>query len=261
MRVGIVSLGLIGGSILKSLSENKDFEFYLVTRNENTLKQLNQYHASNDLNILKPCDIVFVCSPMCKVLEILDKLDNILSEKTIVSDVSSLKEFVTKKNYKYCLIPSHPMAGTEKSGFDASFSGLFQNAKWVITPYTDIKKDNIDILNNLIKEMGATPILADAKEHDKAVALISHMPLVLSQSLVKMVENNELAKQLAASGFKDMTRLALSNFQMAMDMVNMNNENINSAFQLLNSSKDNLLENYNINDLKHISDTRKEIYK
>lgn len=262
MKIGIISLGLIGGSILKAL-HNKGFDLHCVTRNLETIEKIKKYtnNVSDNLKILEHCDLIFVCSPINKVIDILEELETIVPKNTIVTDVSSLKEFISKKQYNYSFIPSHPMAGTEKSGFDASFKDLFNNAKWVITPHPETHLNNLNILKNIITEMGATPIITTPQEHDKAVAYISHMPLVLSQALIKMIKNNDLAQTLAASGFKDMTRLSLSNFQMAQDMVDFNLKNIEKAFNDLNHDFLSLIENYNKEELKDIAEIRNNIYK
>ena len=122
MKTGIISLGLIGGSLLKCLSaKNKDI--IAVTRNKTAIEAAKAYteHVSDDITTLKDCDIVFVCSPMNKTLEILDKLETIVKPSTIVADVCSLKEFVMQKQRPYIFIGTHPMACTEYSVFDASF--------------------------------------------------------------------------------------------------------------------------------------------
>ncbi len=229
MNIGIVSLGLIGGSILKSLY-GKGHNLFAVTRNPDTIKAAKQYteNISDDYSILKDCDIVFVASPINKTLNVLDKLENHLNKDCIVMDCSSVKEFVMKKR-PYKFIASHPMAGTEKTGFNSSFGTLFEGAVWVLTPFDDTPAEDLEKAEQIIKLTGAHIIIADAKEHDKAVALISHFPLLVSQSLFYCIKDNELAKKLAASGFRDMTRLAMSNMEMAVDMMTYNSENIDLA--------------------------------
>ncbi len=236
MKIGIISLGLIGGSLFKCLART-NHEIYAVTRNNETITKAKKYtpNVSDKIEILKDCEIIFVASPINKTLEVLDTLENIVSNNCIVLDCASVKEFVMNKKRPYKFIGSHPMAGTQFSGFDASFKELFEGAKWVLTP-DNATKDDIEKVNSIIKSTGAEIIIADAKEHDQAVALISHMPLLLSQSLFNSVKDNKLALKLAASGFRDMTRLATSNLEMAEDMRNYNAENIEIALDKLVSS-------------------------
>ena len=251
MKIGIIGLGLIGGSLFKDLS--KDYDVIAVSKSQSGERIYKEY------DILKDRDLIFVCSPMNKTLGILDELEDILSDSTIVCDVCSLKEFVCKKKRPYKFIPTHPMAGTEHKGFENSFGGLFKGAKWVIIN-NDYKYET-EKLCEVIKYLGASPVFAEAAEHDEAAALISHMPMVLAQALMLTAKDNLLAMKIAASGFRDMTRLALSNEEMACDMVSMNHKNIEQAILSLYKSVGELTSgNYPkiISELKQI---RSNMYK
>lgn len=218
MKIGVVGLGLIGGSIFKDLKK----------LNYNVIAVSNSQCGEGiykNYEVLKTCDFVFVCSAMNKTLEILDKLEEILPPDTVVTDVCSLKGFVSKKARPYKFVPSHPMAGTEHKGFENSFEGLFRGAKWVITPVFGEDSRLVE----LIEELGASPVITTPEKHDEAVALISHMPMVIAQAIFKTAAENPLALDVAASGFRDMTRLAMSNTEMANDMVQMNSENIQTS--------------------------------
>ena len=234
-KIGVVGLGLIGGSIFKSLTALG----YDVCAVSNSMQGFLP-NISADYGILKDCELVFVCVHMNKVLEVLDTLEHVLSSDTIVTDVCSLKTFVCQKDRPYIFIPAHPMAGTEHKGFENSFDGLFKGAKWVLTPCFIVSKDSRITLENIIKDMGAIPIISTPKEHDEAVALISHMPMVISQALFLAASENQFALDIASSGFRDMTRLAMSNEQMACDMVYMNSDNIQNAILKLYQAIGNL---------------------
>ncbi len=253
MKIGIIGLGLIGGSIYKALQDRHD-----VIGISSSVKGQN---ISENYNTLKACELVFVCTPMNVTLEILDKLENILPASSIVTDVASLKAFVSQKKYSYKFIPSHPMAGTENSGWESSFPELFIGAKWVLTPIEDGLYNEQIKLENVIKSMGAEIIITTPDEHDKAVALISHMPLILSQALCENIKNNKLAQELASSGFRDTTRLALSNLEMANDMLKLNQENIMASFKTLNISWNNIINNDYPTKAKAIKDFRQNLYK
>ena len=261
MKIGIVSLGLIGGSLFKRLSKT-EHEIYAVTRNEETIKKAKKYspNVSNDYKMLEACQIVFVATPINKTLEVLDILENIVSNDCIVLDCASVKEFVMKKERPYKFVPSHPMAGTENSGFDSSFAELFEGAKWVLTPEDDACEEDIELVEDIIALTGADAILSDAKEHDEAVALISHMPLLLAQSLFNSAKDNKLALKLASSGFRDMTRLAMSNLEMAKDMREYNQKNIDTALNKLYSSIDFLKNTKDLEIFTDIKNTRKSMY-
>jgi len=254
MRIGVVGLGLIGGSIFKNLLEGKKYDVVGISRS------VDEFNVTKDYNNLKGCDVVFVCTPMNVTLDILDKLEEYLDEKTIVTDVCSLKEFVSKKNYKYKFIPSHPMAGTEHQGWEYAFPDLFEGATWAVTPKDDTDMKDFEVLKSVIEELGAKTILTTPKEHDRAVALISHAPMVIAQALCKNIENNELAQTLASSGFRDTTRLAMSNVEMANDMVVMNRENIKDVVSMLNTNVNKLFDSDYKEEAKKIKDFREKLY-
>ena len=215
MKIGIIGLGLIGGSLFKDLT--KKYDVIAVSQSQNGDKIFKSYE------VLKDRDLIFVCTPMNKTLAVLDELENYLSPDTVVTDVCSLKKFVSEKQRPYKFIPSHPMAGTEHKGFENSFEGLFKNTKWVLTG------EKNDLLLEIIDFVGATPIFTTAEKHDEAVAMISHMPMVIAQGLMLAAKENPLALEIASSGFRDMTRLAMSNEEMANDMVTMNHKNIEQS--------------------------------
>ena len=252
MKIGVIGLGLIGGSIFKNLA-NKH-EVVGVSRS------VQLENVSSDYEILRGCSVVFVCTPMNKTLEILDILENYLSEDTIVTDVCSLKEFVAHKSYKYKFIPSHPMAGTEHSGWTNSFPELFDGATWAVTPKNDTCLSDFGVLKGVIEELGAKTVMTTPQEHDKAVALISHAPMLVAQALCKNIEHNDLAQKLASSGFRDTTRLALSNTEMANDMIVMNGDNIRDVVTMLNSNIDKILDSDYKKQAELIKDFRSELY-
>lgn len=216
MKIGIIGLGLIGGSLFKSL---KDYDVIAVSKSQSGENIYKTY------DVLKDRDLVFVCTPMNKTLTVLDELEGILNADTVVTDVCSLKEFVSKKKRPYKFIPSHPMAGTEHKGYENSFEGLFKGASWVVIASENESSRLMDIINYL----GAKPVFTTAEKHDEAAAMISHMPMLIAQALMLAAKDNPLALEMASSGFRDMTRLALSNEEMACDMISMNHKNIEQS--------------------------------
>lgn len=238
-KIGIVGLGLIGGSILKKLYKNSKYEIFCCS-NSSYIEALEYTKNSSDkIEDLKNCDIIFVCSKISKTLEILEKLNSILDENTLVVDVSSIKKDLLNKKFNFNFILSHPMAGSEKSGFSASYEDLFIGAKWLIG-----QKNKL--LEEIINDLGATAYLIDMNEHDELCCEISHFPTILSFLLFDCAQNK--AKEIASSGFRDATRLAQSEIDMTLNMFNLNQENI---FKML----DNLIEKFN--SLKNLSDDEK----
>ncbi len=248
MKIGIIGLGLIGGSLFKDLKA--EYDVIAVSHSQIGDKIYKSY------DILKDRDLIFVCTPMNKTLAVLDELENIIRHETVVTDVCSLKKFVSEKQRPYNFIPSHPMAGTEKKGFENSFEGLFKGAKWVVIERQEGKETKgLNLLLEIINFVGAKPVFTSAEEHDKAAAMISHMPMVIAQALMLAAKDNPLALEIASSGFRDMTRLALSNEEMACDMVNMNHKNIeHSILKLYKAVGELLNSNYpqTITELKEV---------
>lgn len=256
MKIGVIGLGLIGGSIFKDLLK-LGYDVVGVSQSQSGNNIYKEY------SVVKDCDLIFVCSAMNKTLGVLDELEKYLSSGNIVTDVCSLKGFVCKKQRPYIFIPSHPMAGTEHKGFESSLEGLFHGAKWVITPYchSERSEESQLLLEYIIKQLGATPVVTTPDKHDEAVALISHMPMVIAQAIFKTAQDNDLALQIAASGFRDMTRLAMSNTEMANDMVMMNSENIQNAILKLYKSVGDLTSSDYISKIEDIKRKREEMFK
>ena len=253
MRIGIVGLGLIGGSIFKDLIK-LNYDVIAISNSQNGDRIYKDYE------LLKNCKVIFVCSAMNKTLDILDKLETIIGTETIVADVCSLKRFVCTKKRPYNFIPSHPMAGTEKKGYKNSFEGMFKGAKWILTPFTDTNKENLDTFVEIINQLGAIPVITTPDKHDEAAALVSHMPMLISQAIFKTAKENELALDIASSGFRDMTRLAMSNPEMANDMITMNSDNIEKSILKLYKSIGDLTSSDYLEQINEIRSNRQKMF-
>ena len=253
LKVGVLGLGLIGGSILKALHSTGKYFLYAVSKSSYKKAESFADVASCDINLLAECDVVFVCSKMNETNEKLYELNSILKKETIVADVCSIKNFLPN-NLNYNFISSHPMAGTEFTGFENSFKELFYNAKWII-------EKNNPILEELILDMKAKPILLERKKQDEITAKISHLPMLIAFALFDSTENED--RIIASSGFRDMTRLALTNPDMAFDMLHFNKENILAAYKKLllkfEELKNSDEENFK-NKVRQIAEKRQKMY-
>jgi len=265
LKVGIYGLGLIGGSIYKNLSKSKLYQLYACTHNEETIKQLqnNETIVSKEESVLSECDIIFVCTPISKTIDAIKNI-NRANPNAIILDVASLKNdilYEVSKIQSCKFIGSHPMAGTENSGFDYAFAELFEGATWVLTPSKNVDSADIEMVKMMIRLIGANPIEMDAEKHDKAVALISHAPMLIAQSLMLSCCNDKEALILASSGFRDMTRLALSNKIMANDMLQLNKENIKNSLENISNNAQKLLNSdFFNNKIDKIISTRNKLY-
>lgn len=244
--IAVIGLGLIGGSILKGL-KNKGYELLGISRRKETIEQaldeklINE--GSTNLDLVCKADIIFVCTPINSTIDTIKLLSSKAKPEAIITDAASIKgdilDFVNASQTPVRFIGGHPMAGTENKGLESSSGNLFQDAKWVLTPSKWSDQEDLIKLSTVIKELGAKIVLADPVQHDKAVALVSHMPLFLSQTLFGMVEDyldkdiSELALALAAGGFRDMTRLAATNPELSKDMLIQNKTNVLEAVREL----------------------------
>ena len=238
--VGFIGLGLIGGSIAKALKKS-DNTIYTIAYNRSKAP-LTQAVADKVIDeaaweigeAFGKCDIIFLCTPVEYNSVYLEKVSKYISDGCIITDVGSVKGYIHKTVKELSLeanfIGGHPMAGSEKTGYDASSELILENAYFAVTPTSKTTQDKIDFYISLIEQMGAIPIVADPDTHDYAVAGISHVPHLIASGLVNMVRENdtpdELMKTLAAGGFKDITRIASSSPEMWSQICKTNKEQI-----------------------------------
>jgi arogenate dehydrogenase (NADP+) len=276
--IAVIGMGLIGASVLKGL-KNKGFELLGVSRSEETVKKALELgiadEASTDSKILKKANVVFVATPINKITETISNTAKIVNSDCIITDCASLKgfviDFVNNQNFNSRFVGGHPMAGTENKGIDSSDAGLFEGAKWVLTPSRFSNQKDIEKLDGIISKLGAKTLISDAKEHDIAVSLISRLPLIVSQALFGFVNQysdtniRELALKLASSGFRDTTRLAATNSELAKDML-LNDkdilENICIDFELYLNDLSEIRNNEQVfaDFLQKTSSERKNMY-
>lgn len=221
-KIGIIGLGLIGGSVAKALKKSgKGYVIHAFDRDEEVLKTALESraidHISN-MDDIAGCHVIFLCVPVYAMKQILIELMPNLAPDTILTDVGSTKgeviSIIRELNLECQFIGGHPLAGSEKSGFTASKANLFENAYYCITPSQKMTKEGVQYFKGLIEDMGAIPIEMTHEEHDKATAVISHFPHVVAALLVNMVgcldDEKHTMKTIAAGGFKDITRIASS---------------------------------------------------
>lgn len=240
ITIGFIGLGLIGGSIAKSLKK-ADSSIQIIAYNRSRQPLINAHEegivdeiAYEIDDTFMKCDVVILCTPVEYISMYLEKISEHIKEDCILTDVGSVKGYIHKtvselhldKNF----IGGHPMAGSEKTGYDASSDILLQNAYYAITPTNETCQDSIDLLISLVRMTGAIPIVCKPDIHDYAVAGISHVPHLIASGLVNMVHDNdtddELMKTLAAGGFKDITRIASSSAEMWSQICYTNKEQI-----------------------------------
>ncbi len=234
-HVGIVGLGLIGGSLGLDL-QSLGCRVYGLTHRESTAQRAKERGlaqvASTDPNILLNCSVVILALPLSQLVKPSKELINILPANAIITDVGSVKAPITKVWNKIhpLFVPSHPMAGTSNAGIEAGERNLFKNRPWVTTPSKETNQTALSTIHELAHLLGSQLVSVDAEMHDQAVALISHLPIFISAALLKTVGEGqppsllELAKTVASSGFADTTRIGAGNPNLGVDLAKYNHE-------------------------------------
>lgn len=240
MTIGFIGLGLIGGSIAKTIRRiHPDSIIYGFDTNTDSLKAakedgtLNQYFETLD-STFSSCDIIFLCAPVSNNIEYLKELKDIVSENCLLTDVGSVKEpiqtAIKELDMETNFIGGHPMVGSEKSGYTYANDHLLENAYYFLTPSERTLFQLTTKFSSFIQGLGALAVSLKPEEHDFITAAISHVPHIVAAELVHLVRradrNNGMLKQLAAGGFKDITRIASSSPVMWEQICENNSSNI-----------------------------------
>ncbi len=235
MIIGVVGLGLIGGSIAKSAKKNTDFKIYGYDINENVVKNAIEngvLDGALDDAALSLCDYVFIPLYPEAVVEYIEKNAKKFKDDAVVIDCAGVKRSVCDKCFKiaekgkFTFVGGHPMAGTQFSGFDNSKETMFHNAPFVLTP-----KENEDILvlanaREVIMKLGFGRVsVMTPQKHDKLIAFTSQLAHVVSNAFVKSPSAME-RKGISAGSYKDLTRVAYLNENMWTELFLDNKDNL-----------------------------------
>jgi prephenate dehydrogenase len=240
-KIGVIGCGMIGGSIALSLSKSGHNVLILdLPKNEKAIiKQIpfvTFKKSVSDLCSERP-DVIFICVPSERTTEILREVSSFAFPGTIITDVAGVKSPIMDAAKKcvpenVVFVGGHPMAGSEKSGVEAAQPFLFQNAVYVISPLENYSEKAISPFLEVVEQLGARILFMDATQHDKIAAATSHLPQLVAVELVNLISelsiNDENFNTLAAGGFRDMTRIASSDFAVWKDVISSNRGNIDS---------------------------------
>jgi len=257
-KIAIIGLGLLGGSIAKAIKKSDSHIKVYAYDKEYVIENASNENII-DFNLEKIEDAVFsdliiLCTPTELSLEIFKKLIPLLTENSIISDVCGVKGIfenewnMTKSKGVY--IGGHPMTGKEKGGYQNSDPLLFENAVYIISESAKGKKRESDFLQ-FVKILGARAIYLDPFLHDKVVANVSHLPQILSIALLNTVSSktgNINYLDFAAGGFKDLTRIASSDFNVWESILKMNKSEIVEIIKSFQSNLDVLKNNLELED-------------
>ena len=229
----IIGVGLIGGSLARSLKKaNFAQEVVGFGRSENNLLRAQELGVIDrwTLNLKEAvmgADVIMLATPVTALNDILPQVATHLKKNTIVTDAGSVKGTVARGATRAVgqgisqFVPGHPIAGAEKTGVEASREDVFQGQKVILTPLSSTASHAVDRVRKIWEVTGASVSLMDPDQHDKLLALTSHLPHALAFCLVNTLAEQPNADQcyaLAASGFYDITRIASSDPVMWRDI-------------------------------------------
>lgn len=241
--IGFIGLGLIGGSIAKTIRKfHPDYHILAYAKHKETLAAALNCNAIDAVLEEKDeryhtCDYIFLCAPVEYNIEYLKYLKNVISDDCIITDAGSVKgpihKAVEELGMDHCFIGGHPMAGSEQSGFEHSSDHLLENAYYILTPGGQVPLEKLTEFSELIDSLGSIPMVLTAEEHDFITAGVSHLPHIIASSLVNLINKldneAEYMKTIAAGGFRDITRIASSSPVMWEQICIENHENISSV--------------------------------
>lgn len=275
LRVGFIGLGLIGGSIAKSLKRtHSDIEILAYARTQETLELAKKENTIDQIctkedEAFSTCDYIFLCAPVSENILYLTWLKDHISPGCIITDVGSVKGNIHKaveilgltKNF----IGGHPMAGSEKSGYENSTDFLLENAYYILTPGGDVDINALSSFMDLILSMGSIPMVLTYEEHDYVTAAVSHLPHIIASTLVNAVQKmdtpEETMRLIAAGGFKDITRIASSSPVVWQQICSENKEMISKVLDEYIRSIVQVkcwIDNGDVSDIHHMFDNAAE---
>ncbi|MEY3928701.1 MAG: hypothetical protein RLZZ516_411 [Cyanobacteriota bacterium] len=232
--VGIVGLGLIGGSLGLDLRASGATVHALVHRQTTAERARERQLADRvdtDPAVLRDCGLIVLALPLDRLLDPDPALVAALPAAAVVTDVGSVKQPVLERwqPWHRRFVASHPMAGTAEAGVEAGVQGLFAGRPWVATPTADTDPEALAAVQALAEAVGAAWLQCEASAHDRAVALISHMPVLVSAALLQTAEQGgtaagagALVRRLASSGFADTSRIGGGNPELGTLMARCN---------------------------------------
>lgn len=245
LTCGFIGLGLIGGSIAKAIRLRlPSARLIAYDVNPASLELAKKERVIDEIcpdigASFGDCGYLFLCAPVSHNVENLQTLKKYLSPDTILTDVGSVKTEIHKQietlQLQAQFIGGHPMAGSERFGYQNAKASLLENAYYILTPSGSVPREKVDAYRNLVETIGAIPLILSYEEHDYVTAAISHLPHVIAASLVNLVKSSDsedgVMKMIAAGGFKDITRIASSSPTMWQQICLTNADNISKLLR------------------------------
>jgi len=248
-HISIVGLGLMGGSWGLALKQRGFPGCRVGCDRPDVLNHALAAGAvdegSADLpTAVRDADLIILATPVGVILDLLPQLKEAVLPRALVTDVGSTKRLICQRAREVLgeeplFLGGHPLAGKERSGLENADAALLENARYVLTPLSPdhLADERVKAFSSLLEALGARPFVMEASTHDRAVAFLSHLPQLVSSGMASMIAEQGaedfLPLELAASGFRDVTRLAESPYSLWRDICLTNIENIQSALEAL----------------------------
>ena len=262
-KITIIGCGLIGGSIGLALKKNHYCKQVFGVDKQQVIEKAIQSGAidrgSDRIEeSLENTDMVILATPVRDIIELLNKLKPLLSKRCLVTDTGSTKSDIMKEAENVFgenddFIGGHPMAGSEKGGIEYAHADLFVGKPYIVIPRIGNSKFAALKMSSFINQIGAVEIKMEAAEHDRAVAIISHLPQLISVMMTNMLgslveeNNNEQYFRISGNVFNEMTRVANSPFSIWQDIYQTNAEwtvaFIEELENLLEKAKEKIIRN------------------
>lgn len=237
-KVGVAGLGFIGGSLALAIRKKfTNVELVGITRDPIKVKscEFSKYidfiTDYSNLDILRDLDFVIICSNVSYIPEIFGKFEPFLSGNCLVTDVGSVKEFVVKSINNPRFVGSHPMSGSDKTGFENSDPSIFDGALSIVTPFNNDSR-SVDVVVEFWKLLGMEVLIISPEEHDKITSQTSHFIHLVAYTISYTLSSSEFAKErfkgVFSKGLLDTTRVSKSDPNLWIDIISKNKENVYS---------------------------------
>lgn len=242
-KIGIVGLGLIGGSIALAARQLWPTALVIGVDNKDVLEAAMRRHAVDigaaDPGVLAEAEVVILAAPVLQNVAVLRRIPGHVRTQAIITDTGSTKrqmaEAAQQLPPQFTFIGGHPLAGAAVGGLEHARADLFKGRPWLFTPTGDGHGDALDKLTAFVRELGAIPSTMGIDAHDRMLAYLSHLPQLTASALMVVVGSavQEAGLGLAGRGLIDTTRLASSPADIWKDIAATNGDQVGAALDTL----------------------------
>ena len=242
-KIGIVGLGLIGGSIAIKARELWPASLVIAVDNKDVLETAMRLHAidvaAEDLIVLAEADLVVLAAPVKQNIALLEELDEHVRVPAVVTDTGSTKRDIVAAARslppRFTFIGGHPLGGAARGGLEHARPDLFTGRPWLLTPSAETRGDGMEKLTAFVRALGAEPRTLTVDAHDRLLAFLSHLPQLTASALMQVVGDavGQDGLALAGRGLADTTRLASSPADIWKDIAATNADEVGPALDAL----------------------------